>query len=142
MCASFRYEWFKDGIPFNLNQNGVSLGGGNLSIKASSAIEGYYQCSASNAFGIARSNTSRLRQLKLDGTTSVGPQTRTAQSGSTFSLPCTLQPGQAVVRSAIYKWETVHDQDDPHSILITLDQRLQIDNNGMSCFDMTSGIRR
>src|SRR6218665_1695609 len=114
MCASFRYEWFKDGIPFNLNQNGVSLSGGNLSIKASSALEGHYQCSASNAFGKARSNTSRLRQLNLEGAASVGPQTRSAKSGSTLSLPCSLEPGQAVGPSGRYKWETVHDQGAPN----------------------------
>lgn len=106
----------------------MRLEGGNLTVKT----EGYYQCLAKSRSGTALSNSSRIRKATLGSATTATTQTFTVKSGSTFRLPCALQPGQEIVPSARYKWETVRSQSDTTSPqALSLDQRLQIDNNGV-----------
>lgn len=109
----------------------MRLDGGNLTLTAPAPIEGYYQCIAKSRSGTALSNSSRIRKATLGNPTTATTQPRTATSGGTYSLPCALQSGQEIVPAAQYKWETVRSQSDTSPQALSLDQRLQIDSNGV-----------
>ena len=57
------YEWFKNGNPLILNSEQIKLNKGTLTISHLTSLdEGWYQCYASNTYGVSMSGMTYLQR--------------------------------------------------------------------------------
>ena len=120
----------KDGKSLNLNdptKYSMASGSGTLTFVSPVTDEGYFQCSATNTFGEALSNVTRVRILDNGAGSNTVVQQQVPQ-GSSYKIKCTMTSPS--VPPPIYQWQTVKSTADTSPVNVVLDKRIQMDDNG------------
>ena len=94
--------------------------------------EGFYQCLASNSYGLAMSNVTFLQRAVLDsyGGSAVIEEVEGLTEGQSFTLQ--YKPTKSIP-SPLFSWSVADDIVGKSQQSVVLDNRVQMDDDGEQC---------
>lgn len=126
-----RFTWFKNGAQLDLNNQNIFRPDptkGTIVIQSPSIFdEGYYQCTAKNDWGMARSDVCQVILAMLGGYPAPTVKSITVDEGSFQMLMC--DPTK-VVPNATFTWGVTSSTTDPSVTLVPMSERINMDAAG------------
>jgi receptor-type tyrosine-protein phosphatase zeta len=131
------YKWYVNGKEVNVNLGNIHMSpdpkDGSLTINPAVVLnEGFYQCKASNPYGLSMSNVARLQQAALLMIPSTDVRTYPVTEGESLQIQC--NPPQSSVPKPSFSWATVKDTVDASPKKYETNKRVQMHMDGHLLF--------